>query len=168
MPRTTGAATTAAANTKILVERDAVEGHHDDLGTVIGARENLIVLVDVGHRPSNVSRVAILQNHARALHLVPLSTGGAALVAEDLLIIPRGPGVAVVLPIRDAVDRVHVPAHAIAGARIDDVVDAPAAPNMGIFLPSVSRIGHSRYRGPLRVDAICSVLDIGARGLLLH
>ena len=135
---------------------------------MIGAGEDLVVLVDIGHGPGDVGWVTILENDARALHLVPLRAGGAALVTEDLLVISRRPGVTVILPIRDPVDRIYVPANSISGTRIDDVVDASAAPNVRILLISIIRVSYAGDRGPLRIDAVGTGLRIGARGLLLH
>src|SRR6185369_5720791 len=142
-----------ATHTKVVIERHAIERHHNDLRAVIGAGQDLVVLVDVGYCPGDVSRVAVLQHHARPLHLVPLRAGGAPLVAEDLLVVPGRPGVAVVLPI-DAVGRIHVPADPIARARVDDVVRPPAPPDVRILLVGVVRIGYAWYRGSLRVDAV--------------
>src|SRR6185295_16874316 len=138
------AAAAGATHTKVCVERDAVERNDDDLGAMVGAGRNRVVLVHIGHGPGDVHGVAAFQHHARPLHLVPGYAGAVSLVTEDLLVVARRPGVPVILPTGDAVGRVDVPADAISRARVDDVVHTAAAPNVGILFIGVIWIGYAR------------------------
>ena len=111
--------------------------------------------------------MAVFQHDARSLHLVPCRAGGGSFVTEDLLVVSPRPGVPVILPTGEAVGRIHVPADAISGTRIDDVVGTSAPPDVGILFIRVGWIGYARYRGPHRIDAV-AVRGVGSLGLLPH
>jgi hypothetical protein len=47
-------ASIATAGAEVCIERDPIEGHYNDLATVIGSGRNLVVLVHIGHGPRDV------------------------------------------------------------------------------------------------------------------
>ena len=80
---TATARTAGAAHASVLVERRAVERHHDDFAAVVRAGRDLVVLVHVGHGEGHVGDEPIFDQHARPLHLEPVVDGTVGVAEES-------------------------------------------------------------------------------------